>query len=49
MVKPASNAQMIGLPERCKLEKKAIELIYCSSCGAKNTSANNFCPECGKL
>jgi acetolactate synthase-1/2/3 large subunit len=47
MVAPGkSTAQMIGLPERCKLEK-AIELLYCSSCGAKNTSANNFCPECG--
>lgn len=47
MVAPGkSNAQMIGLPERPKLEK-ALELIYCSSCGVKNTSNNNFCPECG--
>jgi acetolactate synthase I/II/III large subunit len=47
MVAPGkSNAQMIGLPERKTLEKAA-ELIYCSSCGAKNISANNFCPECG--
>lgn len=47
MVAPGkSNAQMIGLPERGKLEKAA-ELIYCSSCGAKNISSNNFCPECG--
>ena len=47
MVAPGkSNAQMIGLPERPKLEK-SLELIYCSSCGVKNTSNNNFCPECG--
>jgi acetolactate synthase-1/2/3 large subunit len=47
MVAPGkSNAQMIGLPKRDTLEK-AIELIYCSSCGAKNTANNNFCPECG--
>ncbi len=47
MVAPGkSNAQMIGLPERPKLEK-ALELIYCSSCGAKNIASNNFCPECG--
>jgi acetolactate synthase-1/2/3 large subunit len=47
MVAPGkSNAQMVGLPERPKLEK-AIELIYCSNCGAKNVAANNFCPECG--
>jgi len=47
MVAPGkSNAQMIGLPERPKLEK-ALELIYCSSCGAKNIGSNNFCPECG--
>jgi len=47
MVAPGkSNAQMIGLPERPKLEK-ALELSYCSSCGAKNIASNNFCPECG--
>ncbi|MBD1862097.1 biosynthetic-type acetolactate synthase large subunit [Trichocoleus desertorum] len=47
MVAPGkSNAQMIGLPERDKLGKAA-ELIYCNSCGAKNISTNNFCPECG--
>jgi acetolactate synthase-1/2/3 large subunit len=47
MVAPGkSNAQMIGLPERPKLEQ-AIELIYCTNCGAKNTSSNNFCPDCG--
>ena len=47
MVAPGkSNAQMIGLPERKKLEK-AIELMYCSNCGAKNVASNNFCPECG--
>jgi acetolactate synthase-1/2/3 large subunit len=47
MVAPGkSNAQMIGLPERNKLEKAA-ELVYCSNCGAKNIASNNFCPECG--
>lgn len=47
MVAPGkSNAQMVGLPERPKLES-AIELIYCSNCGAKNVETNNFCPECG--
>lgn len=47
MVAPGkSNAQMIGLPERRKLEKAA-ELVYCSGCGAKNIASNNFCPECG--
>ncbi len=47
MVAPGkSNAQMIGLPERSKLEKAA-ELVYCSNCGAKNIASNNFCPECG--
>ena len=47
MVAPGkSNAQMIGLPERPKLEK-AVELIYCSSCGAKNIDSNKFCPDCG--
>lgn len=47
MVAPGkSNAQMIGLPELLKLEK-AIELVYCSSCGTKNVASNRFCPECG--
>uniref|UniRef100_B8HU15 Acetolactate synthase n=1 Tax=Cyanothece sp. (strain PCC 7425 / ATCC 29141) TaxID=395961 RepID=B8HU15_CYAP4 len=47
MVAPGkTNSQMLGLPEQSKLEK-ASELIYCSSCGAKNISSNNFCPECG--
>jgi acetolactate synthase-1/2/3 large subunit len=47
MVAPGkSNSQMIGLPERNQLEKAA-ELIYCTSCGAKNISTHNFCPECG--
>ena len=46
MVAPGkSNAQMIGLPERSKLE--AVELLHCHSCGAKNVASNNFCPECG--
>jgi acetolactate synthase I/II/III large subunit len=47
MVAPGkSNAQMLGLPERPKLEQ-AIELLYCNNCGAKNIASNNFCPECG--
>lgn len=47
MVAPGkSNAQMLGLPERKKLEQAA-ELIYCSNCGAKNVASNHFCPECG--
>ncbi len=47
MVAPGkSNAQMIGLPERKKLQQAA-ELIYCTNCGAKNVASNNFCPECG--
>ena len=46
MVAPGkSNAQMLGLTER-SLERAA-ELVYCASCGAKNTLHNNFCPECG--
>ena len=47
MVPPGkSNAQMVGLPEQKKLERAA-ELVYCSSCGAKNVSTHKFCPECG--
>ncbi|MEL7036618.1 MAG: biosynthetic-type acetolactate synthase large subunit [Cyanobacteria bacterium J06592_8] len=47
MVAPGkSNAQMIGLPERKKLEQ-ATELVYCSNCGTKNVASNHFCPECG--
>lgn len=47
MVAPGkSNSQMIGLPKQPR-EEKAIETTYCSNCGAKNTSNNNFCPECG--
>ncbi len=47
MVAPGkSNAQMVGLPKQNQLEQ-VIELVYCSSCGVKNTSNNNFCPECG--
>lgn len=46
MVAPGkNNSQMIGLPPRTQLE--ATELLYCSGCGAKNVSINNFCPECG--
>lgn len=47
MIPPGkNNTQMVGLPERSKLDQ-AIELVYCSNCGAKNPSSNNFCPECG--
>ena len=47
MIPPGkSNAQMVGLPERKTLDTAA-ELIYCSGCGAKNITNNNFCPECG--
>lgn len=47
MVAPGkSNSQMIGLPKQPR-EEKAVETTYCSNCGAKNTSSNNFCPECG--
>lgn len=47
MVAPGkSNAQMVGLPERPKLEK-VTEVVECSNCGAKNQASNNFCPECG--
>ncbi|BAU66326.1 acetolactate synthase [Stanieria sp. NIES-3757] len=47
MVAPGkSNAQMLGLPQKNKLDQ-AIELIYCSNCGAKNPGTNHFCPECG--
>jgi acetolactate synthase-1/2/3 large subunit len=46
MVAPGkSNAQMLGLPERPKLD--TIERVYCPSCHAKNASSNSFCPECG--
>ncbi|WP_017721035.1 biosynthetic-type acetolactate synthase large subunit [Kamptonema formosum] len=45
MVAPGkSNAQMIGLPE---VKKKLETEIYCTNCGAKNSSNNSFCPECG--
>ena len=47
MVPPGkSNAQMVGLPKQPKAEK-ALEVLHCSHCGAKNLSSNNFCPECG--
>ena len=47
MVAPGkNNAQMLGLPEKPKLEL-AVELVQCSNCGAKNPASNNFCPECG--
>ncbi|HBB35180.1 MAG TPA: biosynthetic-type acetolactate synthase large subunit [Cyanobacteria bacterium UBA8803] len=47
MVAPGkSNAQMIGLPERPKVEQ-TVEVVHCSNCGAENPASNNFCPECG--
>lgn len=46
MVAPGkNNAQMIGLPKQ--LPKVVDETVFCSNCGAKNMSSNNFCPECG--
>ncbi len=46
MVAPGkNNAQMIGLPKQ--LPKVVDEAVFCSNCGAKNMSNNNFCPECG--
>ena len=48
MVAPGkSNAQMIGLPPQKSPAHQTIELMYCSSCGAKNPSSHAFCPECG--
>lgn len=47
MVAPGkSNSQMIGLPEKAKLNQ-TVELVYCPTCGAKNVNSNKFCPECG--
>lgn len=47
MVAPGrSNSQMLGLPEQPSL-KKAVELIFCPHCQAKNPSSNHFCPHCG--
>ncbi|MEA5595117.1 biosynthetic-type acetolactate synthase large subunit [Rivularia sp. UHCC 0363] len=46
MVGPGkSNAQMVGLAKQPP--KADSEPSYCSNCGAKNLSTNNFCPECG--
>jgi acetolactate synthase I/II/III large subunit len=46
MVAPGkSNAQMVGLPDRTL--ERAAQLVYCGSCGTKNTLHNKFCPECG--
>lgn len=46
MVAPGkSNAQMIGLPTVNK--EPSLDLLYCTSCGAKNVTSNKFCPECG--
>ena len=47
MVAPGkNNSQMIGLPKPFKSET-VVEAINCSNCGAKNSSTNHFCPECG--
>jgi len=47
MVAPGkSNAQMIGLPEKNKLDQ-ASAIIYCTNCGAENPALNHFCPQCG--
>ncbi|MEA5469851.1 biosynthetic-type acetolactate synthase large subunit [Spirulina sp. 06S082] len=47
MIAPGkSNSQMLGLPKKSQVDA-AIGSIYCSSCGAKNTTTNKFCPECG--
>ncbi|NJL02978.1 MAG: biosynthetic-type acetolactate synthase large subunit [Spirulinaceae cyanobacterium SM2_1_0] len=47
MIAPgASNAQMLGLPQKQTLNRAA-ELLYCPNCQAKNVSTNKFCPECG--
>jgi acetolactate synthase I/II/III large subunit len=46
MVAPGkNNSQMIGLPKQ--LPKADIQPVFCSNCGAKNLTTNNFCPECG--
>lgn len=45
MIAPGkNNAQMLGIILKEKAESQEIE---CSNCGAKNTTKNNFCPECG--
>jgi acetolactate synthase-1/2/3 large subunit len=47
MVAPGkSNAQMIGLPQRPKVEAEA-EAVSCNNCGTVNAAKHNFCPECG--
>ncbi|GAB4294712.1 MAG: biosynthetic-type acetolactate synthase large subunit [Oscillatoriaceae cyanobacterium] len=47
MVAPGkNNAQMVGLPEQPQKET-AVDVIFCTNCGAKNTSSNSFCPHCG--
>ena len=42
----ASNAQMLGLPER---PQQAVEPTHvtCSSCGTENSYSHKFCSECG--
>lgn len=47
MVAPGrSNAQMLGLPKQ-PVPEQVVTTIYCSNCGAANTSTHKFCPECG--
>lgn len=47
MVAPGkSNAQMIGLPERKRLES-TMAIVHCGDCGAENVATNKFCPHCG--
>ncbi|WP_017303026.1 biosynthetic-type acetolactate synthase large subunit [Spirulina subsalsa] len=47
MIAPGkSNAQMLGLPEKSKIDQ-AVGIIHCSQCGAKNSTAHKFCSECG--
>lgn len=47
MVAPGrSNAQMLGLPKQPIVEQP-LSTIYCTNCGAENSSTHKFCPECG--
>ena len=47
MIAPGQpNSQMLGLPQVDSIDR-AVGIIHCSACGAKNVSTNKFCPECG--